>query len=171
MRAEVEVANLKPRVITSRNNYQSALTQLRTLLALPKETPVQVNGRLDFTPDSLLNASLPELHEKALQHRPEYAALLQQKRISQGSIALARSNYMPKIVFVTDYSFLAMRNDFDLRQDDFSKGFTSAISLQMPLFQDSRTPRPPNGETEPPDHAEHRAAAARRHSCTGRGRL
>ncbi|HOX85374.1 MAG TPA: TolC family protein [bacterium] len=134
MRAEVEVANLKPRVITSRNNYQSALTQLRTLLALPKETPVQVNGRLDFTPDSLLNASLPELHEKALQHRPEYAALLQQKRISQGSIALARSNYMPKIVFVTDYSFLAMRNDFDLRQDDFSKGFTSAISLQMPLF-------------------------------------
>ena len=41
---------------------------------------------------------------------------------------------MPKLFFTTDYSFLAMTNDYDLNQDDFSKGFTSAVSLQIPLF-------------------------------------
>ncbi|MBN1542959.1 TolC family protein [candidate division KSB1 bacterium] len=134
MRAEVEAANLKPRVTTARNNLQLALTQLRTLLALPKETQIRVNGRLEFAPDTLQNTSLAELQERALQNRPEYAALRQQKRISKASIALARSSFMPKVVFQTDYSYLAMRNDFNVRQDDFSKGFTSAISLQIPLF-------------------------------------
>jgi outer membrane protein TolC len=27
-----------------------------------------------------------------------------------------------------------MRNDYNFREDDFSKGFTSALSLQIPLF-------------------------------------
>jgi outer membrane protein TolC len=35
---------------------------------------------------------------------------------------------------MTDYSKLAMRNDYDFVQKDFSKGVTSALSLQIPIF-------------------------------------
>ena len=34
---------------------------------------------------------------------------------------------------------MAMRNDYDFRKDDFSKGFTSALSLQIPLFHGFRS--------------------------------
>jgi outer membrane protein TolC len=51
---------------------------------------------------------------------------------------IARSEFLPKVVFSTDYSFMAMRNNLDFVQDDFSKGFTSAVSLQIPLFHGFR---------------------------------
>lgn len=134
MRAEVEVANVKPEVIAARNNYQSALTGLRTVMGLPKETEIVIQGELNYTQDELMSSSYKTLMEKALQNRPELMALNAQKDIATQNITIARSQYLPKLYFSTDYSFLAMRNDYKFKSDDFSKGFTSALSLQIPLF-------------------------------------
>ena len=54
-------------------------------------------------------------------------------------VTLARSEFLPKLFFSTDYSYLAMRNDYKFTSDDFSKGFTSALSLQIPLFHGFKT--------------------------------
>ncbi|MFO7890864.1 MAG: TolC family protein [bacterium] len=134
MRAEVEVANVKPEVIAARNNYQSALTGLRTIIGLPKETKIMIKGELDYKKDELISSSFEKLMETALQNRPELTALNAQKNIAAQNITIARSQYLPKLYFSTDYSFLAMRNDYNFASDDFSKGFTSALSLQIPLF-------------------------------------
>jgi len=134
MRAEVEVANLKPEVIAARNNYQAALTGLRTVLALPKETKIEVEGLLEYNHDDLGTISLDELLKLAFKSRPELFAIDAQKSIVSKGVTLARSQFLPKLFFTTNYSFLAMRNDYNFRGDDFSKGFTSAISLQVPLF-------------------------------------
>jgi len=134
MRAEVEVANLKPQVITSRNNYKSALTLLRTVLGLPRNNEIKVEGSFLYVEDDFANMSLQENQELAMRQRPEVLALQDQKYISKKGINLARSNFLPKMFFQTDYSYLAMKKDFEIAQDDFSKGFTSAISLQIPLF-------------------------------------
>ena len=56
-------------------------------------------------------------------------------------ITIARSNFLPKLYFSTDYSFMAMRNDLNISQNDFSKGLTSALSLQIPLFSGFRSTR------------------------------
>lgn len=135
MRAEVQVANLKPDVITARNNYQSALTGLRTILGLPKDQEVAVQGELTFSAEELDGISLQVVQEKAATARPELAAFTEQRTIASKGVTLARAQFLPKLFFSTDYSFLAMKNDYNFTQDDFSKGFTSAISLQIPLFQ------------------------------------
>ena len=134
MRAEVEVVNLKPSVIAARNDRQAALTGLRTVLGLPKETKIKVEGKLQFTYDEFKSITLEALLEKALNSRPELLATDAQTKLASNGVTLARSEFMPKLFFSTDYSFLAMRNDNRFVQDDFSKGFTSAISLQVPLF-------------------------------------
>ena len=41
---------------------------------------------------------------------------------------------MPKLFFATDYSYLGMTNELTFGNVDYSRGFTSAISFQMPLF-------------------------------------
>jgi len=134
MRAEVEVANLKPALISARNNYQSALTALKNILGLERGVMVEVEGEFEYAEDEFTNLSLSELQNMAFQKRPLLKALEDQKRITQKGITLARSNFMPKLFFQTDYSFMLMRNDYHFRHADASKGFTSAMSLQIPLF-------------------------------------
>ncbi len=134
MRAEVEVANLKPDVISARNNMQLALTHLRNVIGLERNVELDVSGELAYENDDYADMTLAEFQKRALQSRPEMKALSEQVYISRKGITVARSAFMPKLFFSTDYSFLAMRNDYQFRQDDFSKGFTSAVSLQIPLF-------------------------------------
>ncbi|NQT27198.1 TolC family protein [candidate division KSB1 bacterium] len=134
MRAEVEVANILPQEIAAKHNYQAALTGLRTVLGLPKETHIEIDGSLEFQVDELDGIVLTDLQGASVENRPELFAFSAQKRIASKGITIARSQFMPKVFFATDYSFLAMTNNYELSQDDFSKGFTSAVSLQIPLF-------------------------------------
>ena len=135
MRAEVEVANLRPAVISARNDHQSALTFLRTTVGLDKDAVVEVQGNFTYMQDDFGNLSLVELQDLALQNRPEVKAVSEQTNITKKGITIARSSFLPKLFFQTDLSYLAMRDDYDFGSDDFSKGFTSTISLQLPLFQ------------------------------------
>lgn len=141
MRAEVEYANLQPEMISARNAYHAALTGLRTVLGLEKDQAIEVIGAFVFNDDEYSQWSLIDLQNMAASHRPEIKALQEQKVISEKGITIARSNFLPKLIFQTDYSFLASRNDLDIAGGDFSKGFTSAVSLQIPLFNGFRSSR------------------------------
>lgn len=139
MRAEVEVANLQPELIAAKNNYQSALTQLRVILGLKRGAVIDVEGKFEYQDDELGNMLLEDLQNIALKDRPVIRALSEQKYITKKGVTLARSNFLPKLFFQTDYSYMAMRNDYKFNQGDFSKGFTSALSLQIPLFHGFRS--------------------------------
>jgi len=139
MLAEVEVANLKPELITSKNNYQSALTQLRTVLGLPRNQIIDIDGSFQFVIDDFGEMPMDDVKNMALQNRPLIKAISEQKNLTKKGIDIARSNFLPKLFFQTDYSYMAMRNDYDFRESDFSKGFTSALSLQIPLFHGFRS--------------------------------
>jgi outer membrane protein len=134
MRAEVEVANLKPGVITAKNNYQSALTMLKTILGLNRDAIINVKGGFKYVEDDFGALDLKELQQMAFNKRPLLKALESQKQMTKNGITIARSSFMPKLFFQTDYSYLLMRNDYKFRHADANKGFSSAVSLQIPLF-------------------------------------
>ena len=134
MRAEVNLANSRPDAISARNNYNNALTMLKMVLALPMDTEVQIDGQLLYADDDFTALDLGQYQRLAAQFRPEIKALDQSKSIARQGVALARSSFLPKVFFQTDYSYMGMRNDMKFVQDDFSKGFTSAVAVQLPLF-------------------------------------
>jgi outer membrane protein len=135
MRAEVEVANLKPGLINAKNNYQLALTGLRTIMGLPQHTQLTILGQLEFKSDDFDGVQLQEFQQRASVNRPELKGFAATKKIASNAVAIARSEFMPKVFFATDYSFMEMRNDTKFHHEHASKGFTSAVSVQMPLFQ------------------------------------
>jgi outer membrane protein TolC len=139
MRARVEVANLQPAVISAKNSLQIALTQLRTILGLNRDSQIEVSGEFIYTQDMFDTMSLKELQDLAMQNRPELRALTEQKTATEKGISIAQSEFKPKLFFSSDYSFLAMRNNLKFGQNDFSKGFTSGFSLQIPLFNGFRS--------------------------------
>jgi len=134
MRAEVEVANLKPEVIASRNHYQSALTDMKTILGIDTNEEISILGKLEYRRDDLKEENLAVLQRYAFERRPDLQALQANKSMAEQSIALAKSGFLPKVFFSTDYSHQASRNDWDFAADDFSEGFTSAVSVQLPIF-------------------------------------
>jgi outer membrane protein len=134
MRAEVDMANLQPQLISAKNAYQSAMTGLRMIMGLPENAVLDLDGQMEYVEDAFDSLSLSGLQTMALENRPEAQALKAQESMASGGLAVARSQFLPKLFFQTDYSFLAMRTDLDFREKDFSKGFTSALSLQIPLF-------------------------------------
>jgi outer membrane protein TolC len=134
MRAEVDVANLQPQVISARNGYQSAVTGLKMVMGLPGDSNIDILGQMEYVEDPMDTLSLDQLRGMAARTRPEFQILKAQKSIASGGVAIARSQFLPKLFFQTDYSKLAMRNDYDFGQRDFSKGVTSVLSLQIPIF-------------------------------------
>ena len=135
MRAEVEAARLVPEVETAKNSYRSALTQLRVLLALEEGREIDPVGDLAYVEDDFGDLSLEDLRRMALDRRPEVKAMHERMMMAESGVTIARSEFLPKLVFQTDYSYLAMKDNLKLQQSDFSKGFTSSLSLQIPLFQ------------------------------------
>lgn len=134
MRAEVDLANLQPQLISSRNNMKSAVTGLRMLMGLPENVPVAVEGRLEYRDDAMDSLSLADAEALAARHRPELSAIRALRSLAAGGVTVARSQFLPKLYFQTDYSFLNMWNKDEFNKDDASKGFSSALSLQIPLF-------------------------------------
>ena len=104
-----------------------------------KYPPARERIIVDITAEDFDSLSLTELQQMAIKNRPDIEVMKQQKEISEESITIAFSSFLPKLFFATDYSYLAARNDLKFSGNDFSKGFTSAISLQIPLFEGFRS--------------------------------
>lgn len=134
LRAEVQVANYQPMVVSARNNLRLAEEQLRNLLGLSDDKQIDVQGELVYTPCTLLKNSIEELTQYALLNRPEVQILQKQKEMARYQIGLARAGYKPSLIFGTSYQYQGQRTDFKFTSDDFRKGFNSSISLSIPLM-------------------------------------
>jgi outer membrane protein len=134
MRAQVEVATIEPDVIAARNAYRTSLSTLRTVLGLDRTTTVEVTGEFTYAPEEYAARPLAELQAMALEHRQEKNIMNERKTIADKSITVAHSAYWPTLIFQTDLSYLAMRDDLRFARPDFSKGLTSSLTLQIPIF-------------------------------------
>jgi outer membrane protein TolC len=100
LRAEVELANAKPRLIKARNALRIGKDRLATLLGwnIPTDAggdlPLQLADTLQAEPFSVdLSAALL----KAMERRPELAALRTQEKIRDEDIRRAKADYYPQL--------------------------------------------------------------------------
>lgn len=134
LRAEVQVANYQPQVVSARNNQRLAEEQLKMLLNLPAQAEIQIQSELVYEPCALLNQTIDDLVALAFRNRPEVLMQNKQKEIAEYQVKLARAGSKPSLIFGTSYQYQGQRRDFKFRDDDFSKGFTSSLSLSIPLM-------------------------------------
>ena len=104
LRAEVELANSRPRLIRARNALRIAKNNLANLLGydVPRtivgDIPLQLTGKLEADPTDI---ELPIALAKALEQRTELAALRKAERLRQEAITVAEAGRKPSAqVFV-----------------------------------------------------------------------
>lgn len=134
MRAQVDVATIEPDVIAARNALQSSLSTLRMVLGLDPSTRVEIEGEFSYETEEYAARPLSDLQAMALEQRREKMIMEERKNIADNTITIARSAYWPTLIFQTELSYLAMREDLRFSRPDLSKGITSSITLQLPIF-------------------------------------
>ncbi len=139
MRAQVDAGTIEPDVIAARNAYESSLSTLRMVLGLDPSTVIEVSGEFPYAQEELASHPLAELQAMALEGRMESKIMAERKAMADNSITLARSGYWPTLIFQTDLSYLGMRDNLRFGREDFSKGLSSSVTLQFPIFVGFKT--------------------------------
>ncbi len=101
VRAEVDVANARVDLIRARNAQRLALSALNTAMAIPVDTPTEIQDNLFYQPVTLETV---RLREEALQNRPEYKQAKLQAQQAEALLRGAGRNFLPSISGVGSYA-------------------------------------------------------------------
>ena len=135
LRAEVQVANLKPPLIQARNNVAIAELSLKTLLGLDVDQPVEISGEMTYTP---VDIDLEKSLARAIENRPELSQLQYQKQMAGEMIKLAKADYLPTIAVSGNYNTWADR--FNFQKNNWQSFYAINLVLSIPLFNGLQTP-------------------------------
>ncbi len=108
LRAKVALANARPPLIQSQNNYRIAKNNLANLLGydLPRDIwdniPLNLTDTLDSAPYPI---NLPDSLQQALERRPELVALRKTEELQNLNITDASSGYKPNLQLFAGYNW------------------------------------------------------------------
>lgn len=128
LRAQVQVANLKPQVIEAENGLRLAREGFKMLLGLPLDEEFTVSGELEMTDESF---DLDELTDSALQDRIELKNLQKTQDIADLGKVIARSEFLPTFVAGATYE---RTKPFSITGNEWGSSIVFNIGFEFPLF-------------------------------------
>lgn len=129
LRAEVELANLKPQLIRAQNGLEMAELGLKNVLGLDLSVSVELKGEFIYQPYEI---DLKECIIAALEDRPELRQLKHQEELAEATVKLAKASNNPSITFGANYNLIA--NKFAVDRDRWEGSYSGNIVLTLPLF-------------------------------------
>jgi outer membrane protein TolC len=140
LRAEVELANARPKLINARNNFRVSKTALANLLGfnVPHETvediPLNLAGKLEDEPYDI---NLAHALALALERRTELASLRKTEALRKEDIVTAKAGYKPLLQGFVGYDVHNSMLSSDLWVKDH--GWIAGGQLTWNLFDGWRT--------------------------------
>jgi outer membrane protein TolC len=127
LRAEVQVANARPRLSRSRNFWRNSKNNLANLLGYDVPTniwdniPLQLSGQLER---QAYEVDLPNALAQAIQNRPELAVIRESQGLAREEVVNARSGYKPSVQIFGGYQGRnsSFENDLGLVVDGWLAG-------------------------------------------------
>lgn len=135
LRAEVELANARPRLIRARNDSRIAKNNLANLLGynLPREVwediPLRLSDPLVARPFAV---DLPVAIERALKDRPELGALRKTEALRQEAVISAQAGYKPRVQLFGGYEAHKFQFSDDLV--DQRHGWLAGAQMSWDIF-------------------------------------
>ncbi|MGE5667715.1 MAG: TolC family protein, partial [Betaproteobacteria bacterium] len=137
LRAQVDAANQEPAVVAARNDLDLALLELKRLLDLPADQPLELS-----TPLESPEATIPVLATDSLGG-PERPALAQADAVVRQQkelLDVARADRWPTLSLATTYNEQAFpQSVFPATADQFRRGWNGEVKLAFPIFNGFRT--------------------------------
>jgi outer membrane protein TolC len=140
LRAEVELANERPRLIRAKNDYRISKNNLLNLLAvnLPRTTwedvPLPLSDTLEARPYEI---DLPSALARAAEKRPELAALRKARDLRREDLVNAKSAYKPTAQLFGGYQWQSPPYDNNLNHD--LSGWIAGAQMNWSIFDGQLT--------------------------------
>lgn len=140
LRAEVELANARPRLIRARNDLRIAKNNLANLLGfnVPKEAmediPLNLSGKLEATP---FHMELPRAIALALAQRTELESLRKTEALRKEDLVSAKAGYKPSMQVFAGYDAHNSLLHSDLGWTDH--GWITGVQVNWNIFDGLRT--------------------------------
>jgi outer membrane protein len=128
LRAQVQVANIKPQLIQVENGLQLAREAFKMLLGLELDTEFIIDGELKMIDEEY---NLDTLVMKALSEREELKSVRGFERIAQLSKTIARRANLPTIVAGATYE---RQKPFSTTGDEWGSSIVFNVGFQWTLF-------------------------------------
>ncbi len=138
LRAEVQVANTEPLLISAENNLVLAKNGLKSLLAIPLNREIEVEG--DFTFSEVPQSVLDEGSHDALTTNPGLQQLTFQESMLDKNISVEQSGYFPSIYGFGAYQWQTQDNTFQFNNYYWAKILNVGVTLSWNIFDGLRTP-------------------------------
>jgi len=139
LRAQVEAANQEPLVIAARNGRDIALLEVRRLVNLPADQPLELVNSLPETSDSLPRVDLTAVDLDAAG-RAALAAAAANVAFRREAVRVYHGDYYPSLKLTSSYGGEAYPAGlFPSGMSDFRKDWSASLTLSVPLFDGFRT--------------------------------
>lgn len=140
LRAEVELANARPKLINARNSFRISKNNLANLLGLNipagtfEDIPLRLSGKLEAEE---FNLELPRAISLALEKRTELGSLRKTEALRKEDVINAKSGYKPVLQGYVGYDIHNSMLSSDLAVTD--RGWIAGAQLSWNLFDGLRT--------------------------------
>ncbi len=130
--ADVRLKSIIPNILQSENMIKIAELQLKMLIGIDSETPIQIVGTLDNYRDKMFNMIIPT--DTTLILNSDLKQFDMQMNMAKKAKEIQKLQFAPSLVTTFNYMYMSQNNDFkfkDYRWDPYS---TLGIALSIPLF-------------------------------------
>jgi len=136
LRAEVQLANTEPLLITAENNYQLAVNARKNLLSIPLDQEVRVQGEFAFS--GIAAGVKDEARRNALLANPVIMQLGLQESMLEKNILIEKAGYFPTLSMFGGYQWQAQDNTYRFGNYNWAKMLNVGLNLSYPLFDGFR---------------------------------
>jgi outer membrane protein len=138
IRADVQVANQRPEVLTAENQLQLAENALKSLLGIDLNRQVEFQGELVPVEQEELTADAA--YQLALQRRAEQQILNLQKQINSVQYtAESRDIYWPNFYLSADATWQTQAPDYAFEDYEWNRSVSAYLQVSIPLFDGFET--------------------------------
>ncbi|KAA6329981.1 hypothetical protein EZS27_021266 [termite gut metagenome] len=136
IRADVQVHNLKPTLVSTGNGVVLAEFQLKVLIGVNADVNIAVEGNLNDYEMVMFRQELND-NNLNLANNSDLKQLDLNATLLQKNLKLQRTNFMPTLGIAFSYSYLSLNNDFKFSDYKWNPYSTVNFSLTVPLFKAS----------------------------------
>jgi outer membrane protein TolC len=131
-RAQLTAAQVEQRRAQLEDQEDTAADQLRVLLGLEPDQPIQVTAE-EIPPAA--DQTIANLVQEALRNNPEVKAAESERTASELRLKGERGGYWPTIGLIGQYNLLAKFNNYDQFFNKFQRNnFIAGIDIKIPIF-------------------------------------
>lgn len=133
IRAEVQVRNLKPSVISAENAVNLTKLQLKVLIGLDANQNMEIEGNLANYENSMYAEAL-NVDTTMIDNNTQLRQMKLQSEMLDKQLQVNKSAYLPSVSLSSQFSYVSMNEDFKFGNYKWNPYSTVGLSLSIPIF-------------------------------------